>query len=247
MEAPSISRQRQEVIHRKLGGFYLSLGYFTKYQKFSMKLYKATGETRFLYWNVMGLLFQSIHATEKSENQISLQLARRMLEKLRIEGKIIHSEELLVYLSVLEKENLHEDRLEVIRSPLIHLLKIETDRKLLELSIRLTLRQWGEIYDLCYTRLVDRMDFTDWKFYEGLITAVLELTKEGDRVRYGDVVLINKILPEPDDLLSRLESTRTLLSRLIRENTEKDRVDRSLIISQLELESRLMSCLSKSY
>jgi hypothetical protein len=182
-EASSISRQHQEAIHRKLGGFYLSLGHFTKYQKFSMKLYKTTGETRFLYWNVVGLMSQAIHATEKSEKQVSLQLARRILERLHIESKILHSEEFLIYLSILEKEGRHEDRLEVIRSPLSHLLKVETDRKLMELSIRLTLRQWGEIYNLCYSTLIDRMDFTDWKFFEGLVTATVELTKGGDRER----------------------------------------------------------------
>jgi N-terminal acetyltransferase B complex non-catalytic subunit len=180
----SETHQQYGLVHRKLFVSYFHLKKFQKQQQLAMKRYKANGENMFLYWNVVCLFLQGIYASDASEKRLSFQLAEKIMEKLSNEGKLTRSEELLLYILILEEEKNHEKVMKMIQSPLIHLLKIENDQRMLELSTRKNLRQWKQVHDLCYADLVKQEEFTDWIYYDGYITAAIELAKEGDIERY---------------------------------------------------------------
>jgi hypothetical protein len=180
----SSSKQEANLVYRRLLGSYLSRAHFGKAQQWAMKQHKSTGDDRFLYWNVVGLCLQTYYTTDLPEKRVSLELASRILEKLRVAGKMVHAEEVLLYLWVLEKQDRHRDVLGLIQSPLIELVKIEDDRRLMELSTRRTLGQWREVFDLCRAVLEKSLDFTDWRYYESLVVATVELVKQGDAARY---------------------------------------------------------------
>jgi hypothetical protein len=174
------THRHYDTIYRKLFISYIYQGNFQKQQQLAMRRYQKQRETVFLYWNVICLFLQGIYAHDLSEKRLSFQLAKKIMEKLNHESKITQSEQLLLYMTILEEDRDYEMILKIIQSPLSRLLKMENDRRMLELLARKNLEHWKEVYYLCYNVLVRREEFTDWKYYDHYITAAIELAKMED-------------------------------------------------------------------
>ncbi|KAJ2910316.1 mitochondrial distribution and morphology [Coemansia aciculifera] len=145
------------------------------------KSYKQ--DHRYLWWVVISLLLQAKFVDEGSSvKALQLTLAERMAEKALSEGRLTNTEELRIYLDVLEIQGKYDAMLAAlsISGPLAE--KIANDPDLVTRRIELLIKtgDFAKALDAAEQTLESRDNWADYKLYVEAIVAFTRATKDDD-------------------------------------------------------------------
>ena len=157
---------------------YVRQGLYKKQQQVAMQLYKVQPKNPYYFWAVMSIVLQATSDRSTTANiALILQLAERMIDKMKKDGKIGQEQETQLYLLVLELQHNFKKALEVIEGPLGAKLEENSPfvdlvpSKKLEYLRRLEL--WPRVNVLSKNMLHKSPD--QWNVYLDYITSVFRL------------------------------------------------------------------------
>lgn len=130
---------------------------FKAQQTVALQLYKLKPRNPFYFWAVMSVVLQALRGPDSSDKQkssILLALAQRMVDKLIAENKLEASQEVQLYLQILQHQQKFQEMLDFLESSVCHKLypgvphstKIELLKKL---------SKWADLNKLMRELLVD--------------------------------------------------------------------------------------------
>ncbi|KAJ2745288.1 mitochondrial distribution and morphology [Coemansia sp. BCRC 34301] len=147
----------------------------------AVSLNKLCKQDRYLWWVVTSLLLQAKSADDGSVKTLQLTLAERMAEKALGEGRLTNTEELRIYLEVLEMQGKHDAMILALSSsgPLAE--KIANDPDLVTQRIGLLIKtgDFAKALDVAEASLESRDNWADYKLY--VEAAVALVMTKGDR------------------------------------------------------------------
>ncbi|KAJ1946291.1 mitochondrial distribution and morphology, partial [Linderina pennispora] len=153
--------------------------YPTQYQA-ALQLSKQHKTDEYTWWVIVGLLLQAKYPEDKSQtsNQLQLTLAERMAEKALVDGRLQNTEQLRIYLEILELQSKHDKMLDALTASGDLSRRIANDADLVTQRIELFLKT-NDIKGAttaAASSLQDRDNWIDYKHY--IEAAVLGLKAE---------------------------------------------------------------------
>ncbi|KAJ2470603.1 mitochondrial distribution and morphology [Coemansia sp. RSA 2322] len=154
-------------------------------------LNKQFKQDRYTWWVVASFMLQAKSAAHESTKQLQLTLAERTAEMALKEGRLTNTEELRIYLEVLELQGKHDFMLEVLLAdgPLAE--KIQNDCDLISQRIDLMIKT-GDYAQACKAAeqaLESRDNWADYKLYAEAVVATLGQT--GASESYASAAIAN--------------------------------------------------------
>ncbi|KAJ1962899.1 mitochondrial distribution and morphology [Dipsacomyces acuminosporus] len=167
-----------EQLHRKVFMAAARNRMYKEQHQTALQLNKMFKRDIYMWWVIVSLLLQARFAKESPSTKLHLTLAERMCEKALSEGRLANTEELRVYLEVLESQQKYDKMIEVLSpasSPLAR--KIENDPDLVSQHIRLLIKagKHPEARDAAISSLQSRDNWIDYKYY--IEAAILDIEK----------------------------------------------------------------------
>ncbi|KAL2622376.1 hypothetical protein R1flu_002581 [Riccia fluitans] len=198
---------------------------YIKQQQTAMKLYRLVGEERFLLWAVCSILMQV--GNGGGGNKL-IPLAEALLKK-RIDSHGLHElEALMLYISVLQREEKYEAALEVISGKLGELFSIQNDKLRLQGELFMRLHRYDEAADVFQEVLKTSSD--DWAVFTSYLDASLGRCQQ---ISGGELA----VELEEHEVDQRLEKVLKLVSEL-QACIPVGELRRGLFLAVVEVEKR---------
>ncbi|KAJ2687507.1 mitochondrial distribution and morphology [Coemansia spiralis] len=145
----------------------------------AVALNKLFKQDKYLWWVVTSLLMQAKSAQDSSVRQLQLTLAERMAEKALSEGRLTNTEELRIYLEVLELQDNHAAMIAALSTsgPLAE--KIANDPDLITQWIGLLIKT-GDCKQACTVAVAALEARDNWADYKLYVEATVAQASEGE-------------------------------------------------------------------
>ncbi|KAJ2862331.1 mitochondrial distribution and morphology [Coemansia aciculifera] len=133
----------------------------------AVALNKLFKQDRYLWWVVTSLLMQAKSAQDGSVKQLQLTLAERMAEKALNEGRLTNTEELRVYLEVLEIQGNHAAMVSALSTsgPLAEKIANDPDLVTQWINLLIKIGDFTKAYEVAEIALEARDNWADYKLY----------------------------------------------------------------------------------
>ncbi|XP_058454412.1 phagocyte signaling-impaired protein [Malaya genurostris] len=159
---------------------------FKAQQTVALQLYKLKPRNPFYFWAVMSVVLQALRGPDSKDPQKSsllLSLAQRMVDKLNADNKLEASQEVQLYLQILQHQKKYQEMLDFLEGPVCqklypgapHSIKIDLLKKL---------NKWVELNKMMKELLIDDSD--RWDYYQDYIQSTFELIKIDDKSPEAD-------------------------------------------------------------
>ncbi|XP_055546311.1 phagocyte signaling-impaired protein isoform X2 [Wyeomyia smithii] len=153
---------------------------FKAQQTVALQLYKLKPRNPFYFWAVMSVVLQAVRGPDSKDPQKSkllLVLAQRMVDKLNAENKLEASQEVQLYLQILQHQEKHQEMLDFLEGSVCqklypgapHSIKIDLLKKL---------DKWADLNKMMKQMLLEDSD--RWDYYLDYIQSTFELIKVND-------------------------------------------------------------------
>ncbi|KAI8320296.1 hypothetical protein GQ54DRAFT_298728 [Martensiomyces pterosporus] len=156
-----------EQLHRKVFMAAARNQMYKEQHQAALQLNKIFKRDIYMWWVIVSLLLQARFSNGAPSMQLHLTLAERMCEKALAEDRLTNTEELRVYLEVLELQQKYDKMLDVLSptSPLSR--KIENDPDLISQRIALWIKagQYADAREAAIESLEARDNWIDYKYY----------------------------------------------------------------------------------
>ncbi|KAJ2817230.1 N-alpha-acetyltransferase 25, NatB auxiliary subunit, partial [Coemansia sp. 'formosensis'] len=133
----------------------------------AVALNKLFKQDRYLWWVVTSLLVQAKSAQDNTVKQLQLTLAERMAEKALNEGRLTNTEELRIYLEVLEIQGNHAAMVSVLSTSVPLSEKIANDPDLVtqRISLLIKIGDYAKACEAAEATLESCDNWADYKLY----------------------------------------------------------------------------------
>ncbi|XP_062555855.1 phagocyte signaling-impaired protein [Armigeres subalbatus] len=159
---------------------------FKAQQTVALQLYKLKPRNPFYFWAVTSVFLQALRGPDAKDQQKSsllLSLAQRMVDKLIGENKLEASQEVQLYLQILQHQEKYDDMLTFLDGPVCtkmypgapHSIRIELLQKL---------KKWADLNKLMKQLLTEDSD--RWDYYQDYIQSTMEMIKNKDETPETD-------------------------------------------------------------
>nr|Q17DK2.2 RecName: Full=Phagocyte signaling-impaired protein; AltName: Full=N-terminal acetyltransferase B complex subunit MDM20 homolog; AltName: Full=N-terminal acetyltransferase B complex subunit NAA25 homolog [Aedes aegypti] len=159
---------------------------FKAQQTVAMQLYKLKPRNPFYFWAVTSVMLQALRGPDAKDQQKSsllLSLAQRMVDKLIADNKIEASQEVQLYLQILQHQEKYQEMLTFLDGPVCtnlypgapHSIKIDLLKKL---------NKWADLNKLMKQLLTEDPD--RWDYYQDYILSTIEMIKCKDETPETD-------------------------------------------------------------
>ncbi|XP_024531557.1 N-terminal acetyltransferase B complex auxiliary subunit NAA25 isoform X2 [Selaginella moellendorffii] len=204
---------------------------YVKQQQVAMKIYKHTGEEKYLFWAVCSIYLQ-VRPGNAAEKQL-LALAEALLKK-RIDANGLHDlEGLRLYISLYLAQNRIEDALGLVKGEMGALFNIPIERLKLQGELLMQMHKYSDAVET-YREILS-ISSDDWTAIIQFINASLELT--GDCSTVDKVALqLSSLSLSANETLERLGKVADFISSLQRLETTELR--RGPFLAMVEIEFR---------
>ncbi|KAJ2453837.1 mitochondrial distribution and morphology [Coemansia sp. RSA 2424] len=146
----------------------------------AVSLNKLCKQDRYLWWIVASLLQQAKSAEEGSVKTLQLTLAERMAEKALGEGRLTNTEELRIYLEVLEIQGKHDAMISALSTIGPLAAKITNDPDLVTQRTGLLIKtgDFSKAFDAAELTLESRDNWADYKLYVEAAVALVRAKED---------------------------------------------------------------------
>ncbi|KXJ73627.1 hypothetical protein RP20_CCG015361 [Aedes albopictus] len=159
---------------------------FKAQQTVAMQLYKLKPRNPFYFWAVTSVMLQALRGPDAKDQQKSsllLSLAQRMVDKLIADNKIEASQEVQLYLQILQHQEKYQEMLTFLEGSVCtnlypgapHSIKIDLLKKL---------GKWADLDKLMKQLLAEDPD--RWDYYQDYIQSMMEMIKIKDETPETD-------------------------------------------------------------
>lgn len=159
---------------------------FKAQQMVALQLYKLKPRNPFYFWAVTSVVLQALRGPDAKDQQRSsllLSLAQRMVDKLIAENKLEASQEVQLYLQILQYQEKYQEMLTFLEGPVCtklypgapHSIKIEILKKL---------QKWADLNKLMKQLLAE--DSNRWDYYQDYLLSSMEMIKNKDETPETD-------------------------------------------------------------
>ncbi|KAL9679123.1 hypothetical protein QQ045_016978 [Rhodiola kirilowii] len=210
---------------------------YVKQQQIAIKMYKISGEERYLLWAVCSIQLQVLCGN--GGNKLLL-LAEGLLKKHIVSHSLHEPEALNVYVSILEKQSKFGDALEVLSGNLGSLLVIEVDKLRLQGRLLARAGDYAAASDIFMKVL--KLCPDDWEGFLQYLGCLLE-----DDSSWSDADSIDpvhrpnlvkcKLSHLADEMLDSRSSAASAYMEKLQEGADSDRM-RCPYLAKLEIERR---------
>lgn len=208
---------------------------FVKQQQIAIKMYKITGEERFLLWAVCSIQLQV--CCGNGEEKLFL-LAEGLLKKHIASHGLHEPEALSVYISLLEQQCKYSDALEILSGKLGSLMMIEADKLRLQGRLLARARDYTAAADV-FQKIIELCP-DDWECFLQYLGCLLEdeifLIKQNDLIHTPKSTGSNNLHISEELFDSRMSNAVNFIQKLLVEESN-DSV-RCLYLAHLEIEKR---------
>ncbi|KAL3649170.1 N-alpha-acetyltransferase 25, NatB auxiliary subunit [Castilleja foliolosa] len=214
---------------------------FVKQQQVAIKMYKVTGEERFLLWSVCSIQLQVCCG---NGGEKLLQLAEGLLKKHNTSHGLLEPEALSVYVSLLEQQCKYGDALEILSGDLGSLMMIEVDKLRLKGRLLAKLGDFAAAADI-FQKVIELCP-GDWECFLQYIGCLLEddsiFIKETDRINTLKFIESKNFHISEELFDSRMSNAVSFVLKLMSEGNNSS--ERCLYLAHLEI-GRLMVLFGK--
>lgn len=128
---------------------------FKAQQTVALQLYKLKPRNPFYFWAVMSVVLQALRGPDRNDQQKSkllLSLAQRMVDKLIAENKLEASQEVQLYLQILQYQEKYQEMLEFLEGSVCQKLYPGAPHSI-KIDLLKRLNKWGDLNKLMKTLL----------------------------------------------------------------------------------------------
>lgn len=154
---------------------------FKAQQTVALQLYKLKPRNPFYFWAVMSVVLQALRGPDRNDQQKSkllLSLAQRMVDKLIAENKLEASQEVQLYLQILQYQEKYQEMLDFLEGPVCQKLYPGAPHSI-KIDLLKRLNKWGDLNKLMKTLL--EADPDRWDYYQEYIQSTFELIKSQEK------------------------------------------------------------------
>ncbi|KAL9698055.1 hypothetical protein quinque_001496 [Culex quinquefasciatus] len=154
---------------------------FKAQQTVALQLYKLKPRNPFYFWAVMSVVLQALRGPDRNDQQKSkllLSLAQRMVDKLIAENKLEASQEVQLYLQILQYQEKYQEMLEFLEGSVCQKLYPGAPHSI-KIDLLKRLNKWGDLNKLMKTLL--EADPDRWDYYQDYIQSTFELIKSQEK------------------------------------------------------------------
>ncbi|KAJ2082270.1 mitochondrial distribution and morphology [Coemansia sp. RSA 988] len=160
----------------------------------AVNLNKLFKDKKYVWWLVISLMLHGKHSgVDSTSSQVQLKLAERLSKKALAEGQLTNSEELRVYLEVLETLGKHEQMIDVLATNESLAAMVSNDPDLVTQNISLLVKTGalaGAI-DAAVQTLDSRDNWADYKLYMDATVLSLGQANGDEEAKKSAVTAIN--------------------------------------------------------
>ncbi|KAJ1945622.1 mitochondrial distribution and morphology [Kickxella alabastrina] len=161
-----------------------SNGMYKEQHQAAVSLLRLTKDDKYMWWVVVSLvLLTKFSKEDEKTRQMQLALAERMAEKSLEQGRLTTTEELRIYLEVLDIQSKHADMLAVLSSdsPLAEKISNDPDLVTQRISLLLKTDTNDKAVEAAVRALNAKDNWADYKLYaEATIGQISEGEREGE-------------------------------------------------------------------
>lgn len=153
---------------------------FKAQQMVALQLYKLKPRNPFYFWAVMSVVLQALRGPDAKDQQKSsllLSLAQRMVDKLISENKLEASQEVQLYLQILQHQEKWQEMLTFLEGPVCTKIYPGAPASI-KIDLLKKLGKWADLNKLIKQVLVE--DFDRWDYFQDYIQSTMELIKSKD-------------------------------------------------------------------
>ncbi|XP_065087251.1 phagocyte signaling-impaired protein [Ochlerotatus camptorhynchus] len=150
---------------------------FKAQQMVALQLYKLKPRNPFYFWAVMSVVLQALRGPDAKDQQKSsllLSLAQRMVDKLIAENKLEASQEVQLYLQILQHQEKYQEMLTFLEGPVCTKLYPGAPASI-KIDLLKKLGKWADLNQLMKQLLAE--DFDRWDYFQEYIQSTMELIK----------------------------------------------------------------------
>ncbi|KAJ1855677.1 mitochondrial distribution and morphology [Coemansia sp. RSA 1822] len=141
----------------------------------AVQLSKLSKQQKYVWWLVVSLLLQAKHSKDDVAAPVQLKLAERLVEKAVTDGQLTSTEELRVYLDVLDIQDKHEQMTEVMAAngQLAAMISNDPDLVTQRISLLIKIGAYDKAISAAIAALESRDNWADYKLYIGAVVALV--------------------------------------------------------------------------
>ncbi|KAM7443003.1 N-alpha-acetyltransferase 25 [Porites harrisoni] len=218
---------QSEELYSHLFMAYVRIGDYKKQQQAAMNLYKQFSKNPYYFWAVMSIMMQGLMAAdEKLGKTMFFPLAERMVIKFINENKVDAEAEVRLYLMILEKLELYDKALDILRKSnlAVKLISYMDEKEEKEACYLMKLCRWHEA-NLTFKKLILKSP-DQWSYYQLYFTSAFSLVKEEWKP-------VDESEEVPDHTLEHIY--KFIASLIESEQPKEKRACRGPFLAQLEL------------
>ncbi|XP_058822286.1 phagocyte signaling-impaired protein [Topomyia yanbarensis] len=154
---------------------------FKAQQTVALQLYKLKPRNPFYFWAVMSVVLQALRGPDSKDPQKSsllLALAQRMVDKLNAENKLEASQEVQLYLQILQHQQKYQEMLDFLEGSVCQKLYPGAPHSI-KIGLLKKLNKWADLNKMMKELLTEDSD--RWDYYQDYIQSTFELIKIDDK------------------------------------------------------------------
>ncbi|KAJ2189481.1 mitochondrial distribution and morphology [Coemansia sp. RSA 532] len=164
-----------ESLHTKVFKTAARNSMFKEQHHAAIQLSKLSKQQKYVWWLVVSLFLQAKHSKDDVSAPVQLKLAERLVEKAVTDGQLTSTEELRVYLDVLDIQDKHEQMAEVMadNGQLAAMISNDPDLVTQRINLFIKIGAYDKAIMAAIAALESRDNWADYKLYiEAVVTLV---------------------------------------------------------------------------